>query len=185
MTARLVRFALALAVSGTAAVSAQQGPPMPKPGPEHAIFKMDVGTWDAVVEMVPGPGAPVQKSKGVETNRIGCGGLCLISDFKADVMGMPFEGHGVSTWDPAKKKYVGSWTDSMSTGLAIGESTYDATTKKWTGTMEGPDMTGKIVKSRTIGEMPNPNTRIFTMYSTGPDGKESESMKITYTKRKM
>lgn len=185
MTARLVRLALALSVAGTAAVSAQQGPPMPKPGPEHAVFKMDVGTWDAIVEMVPGPGAPAQKSKGVETNRIGCGGLCLISDFKADVMGMPFEGHGVSTWDPAKKKYVGSWTDSMSTGLAIGESTYDATTKKWTGTMEGPDMTGKIVKSRTIGEMPNPNTRIFTMYSTGPDGKESESMKITYTKRKM
>ena len=73
----------------------------------------------------------------------------------------------------------------MSTGLATGESTYDPQTKKWTGTMEGPDMTGKIVKSRSVGEMPNANTRIFTLYSTGPDGKESESMKITYTKRKM
>jgi hypothetical protein len=166
-------------------VSAQQGPPMPKPGPEHAVFKMDVGTWDAVVEIATAPGAPVQKSKGVETNRIGCGGLCLISDFKADIMGMTFEGHGVTTWDPAKKKYVGSWTDSMSSGLAIGESTYDANAKKWTGTMEGPDMTGKIVKSRSVGEMPNPTTRVFTMYSPGPDGKESESMKITYTKRKM
>ena len=169
-----------------AVVTAQQGPPpAPKPGPEHEVFKMDVGTWDAVIEMVPGPGAPVQKSKGVETNRIGCGGLCLISDFKADVMGMPFEGHGVSTWDPAKKKYVGSWTDSLSTGLAIGESTYDAKAKKWTGTIEGPDMTGTVVKSRSVGEMPNPNTRIFTMYAPGPDGKEAQSMKITYTRRKM
>ena len=185
MTARIARLALALVVVGTAPVVAQQGPPMPKPGPEHAVFKMDVGTWDGVIEMAPAPGAPVQKSKGVETNRIGCGGLCLITDFKADVMGMPFEGHGVTTWDPAKKKYIGSWTDSMSAGLALGESTYDANTKKWEGTMEGPDMTGKIVKSRTVGEMPNPTTRIFTMYSTGPDGKETESMKITYTKRKM
>jgi hypothetical protein len=158
-------------VAGTAAVSAQQGPPMPKPGPEHAVFKMDVGTWDAIVEMVPGPGAPVQKSKGVETNRIGCGGLCLINDFKADVMGMPFEGHGVSTWDPAKKMYVGSWTDSMSTGLAIGESTYDAKAKKWTGTMEGPDMTGKIVKSRSVGEiwMPMlPDSRASHTDTPGP-----------------
>src|SRR5687767_13529697 len=133
MTGRFVRIALAFALLGPAAVSAQQGPPMPKPGPEHALLKMDVGTWDAVIEMVPGPGAPATKSKGVETNRIGCGGLCLIGDFKADVMGMPFEGHGVTTWDPAKKKYVGSWTDSMSKGLAIGESTYDPQTKKWEG----------------------------------------------------
>lgn len=31
---------------------------MPKPGPEHAILKMDEGTWNAVVELNPGPGAP-------------------------------------------------------------------------------------------------------------------------------
>ena len=164
-------------------VAAQEGPPLPKPGPEHALFKMDVGTWDAVVEM-KGPGAPPSKGKGVEVNKIGCGGLCLISDFKADISGMPFEGHGVSTWDPAKKKYVGSWTDSMSKGLALGESTYDAKTKKWSGVMEGPDMDGKIVKMRSVGEMPDANTRVFTMYSAGPDGKEAESMKITYTRRK-
>jgi hypothetical protein len=183
MTGRITALALALGVT-TATLAAQQAPPMPKPGPEHEVFKMDVGTWDAVVEMSPGPGMPAQKSKGVETNRIGCGGLCLISDFKADMGGMPFEGHGVSTWDPNKKKYVGAWTDSMSTGVAIGESTYDAKTKTWSGTMEGPDMTGKVVKSRAVGEMPNPSTRIFRMYSAGPDGKEVETMTITYTKRK-
>ena len=181
-TGRLTALALALLFTG-AALAAQQGPPMPKPGPEHAVFKTDVGTWDAVVEMKD-PSAPPSKGKGVEVNKIGCGGLCLISDFKADIGGMPFEGHGVSTWDPAKKKYIGSWTDSMSTGLAIGESTYDAKTKKWSGTMEGPDMTGKVVKMRSVGEMPDANTRIMRLYSTGPDGKEAESMTITYTRRK-
>jgi hypothetical protein len=184
---RIVRLALAFVVISTIAVAAQQGPPpAPKPGPEHEVLKMDVGTWDAVVELAPAPGAPAgaSKSKGVETNRIGCGGLCLITDFKADMMGMPFEGHGVTTWDPAKKKYIGSWTDSLSTGLAIGESTYDAKGKKWSGTMEGPDMTGNVVKSRAVGEWRDANTRVFTMYSAGPDGKEAQSMKITYTKRK-
>ena len=28
-----------------------------------------------------------------------------------------------------KKKYIGSWTDSMSNGLSVGESTYDAAKK--------------------------------------------------------
>ena len=122
---RPARLAAVLVIGATALTAAQQTgqqmPPMPKPGPEHAVLKMDVGTWDAVVEVTPAPGAPVQKSKAVEVDTMGCGGLCLITDVKGDMMGMPFEGHGVSTWDPAKKKYVGSWTDSMSTGLSIGE----------------------------------------------------------------
>jgi hypothetical protein len=30
---------------------AQEMPPPPKPGPEHEVFKLDEGTWDAAVEM--------------------------------------------------------------------------------------------------------------------------------------
>ena len=181
------RLAAVLVIASAALTAAQQSgqmPPMPKPGPEHAVLKMDEGTWDAVVEVTPAPGAPVQKSKAVEVDTIGCGGLCLITDVKGDMMGMPFHGHGVSTWDPAKKKYVGSWTDSMSTGLSIGESTYDPASKKSTGMMEGPDMTGKVVKMRSVVEYRGASTRIMTMYGPGPDGKEMEGMKITYTKRK-
>src|SRR5512134_2875429 len=100
MTSRIVRFAVvALAFAGYASAQGGQAPPMPKPGPEHEMLKMDVGTWDAVVEVTPGPGVPVQKSKGVEVNTMGCGGLCLITDFKGDMMGSVFQGHGVSTWD--------------------------------------------------------------------------------------
>lgn len=185
---RFARFAVLLVLGAAAMASTQTAgqemPPMPKPGPEHDILKMDVGTWDAVVEVTAGPGAPPMKSAAVEVNTMGCGGLCLISDFKGDMMGTPFHGHGVATWNPAKKKYVGSWTDSMSTGLALGESTYDPAAKKWTGWMEGPDMTGKVIKSRSVVEMPAPSTRVFTLYSPGPDGKEMEVLKITYTKRK-
>lgn len=182
--ARLIVALVVLSVPAAAHAQAEQMPPMPKPGPEHAVLKMDEGTWDAVVEIMPGPGAQPMTSKGVEVNTVGCGGLCLISDFKGEAMGMPFMGHGITTWDPAKKKYVGSWTDSMSLGIAHGESAYDAATRKWSGWLEGPDATGKVMKSRSTGEMPDANTRIMTMYATGPDGKEMQSMKITYTRRK-
>ena len=163
--------------------AAQEMPPMPKPGPEHELLKMEEGTWDAVVEMSP-PGAPVMTSKGTEVVTVGCGGLCLISKFDGDMGGMPFQGNGLTTYDPAKKKYVGSWTDSMSAGLMVTETTYDPATKKSTGWMEGPDMTGKISRMKGVTEFPDPDRRVFTMYSTGPDGKEAPTMRITYTRRK-
>jgi hypothetical protein len=185
----IVGAALVVSISGAGLATAQppagQQPPMPKPGPEHQIFKMDVGTWDATVEMSPGPGAPPMTSKGVEVNKIGCSGLCLISEFKGEAMpGVAFEGHGIATWDAAKKKYTGSWTDSMSQGIAMGESTYDPSTKQVTGWMEGPDMTGKVMKMRSVVEYKTDGTRVMTGYAQGPDGKEMQTMRITYKRRK-
>lgn len=184
----VMRIVAALAVSGwlvvPAAAEAQGGPPLPKPGPEHKLLADDEGTWDASVEVFMAPGMPPAVSKGVETNTVGCGGLCLITDFKGEMgPGQPYHGHGVATWDPAKKKYIGSWTDSMSSGLAIGESTYDPATKTITGSMDGPDATGKIVRMRSIVEYKD-GARVFSMYGPGADGKEALAMRITYTRRK-
>jgi hypothetical protein len=162
-----------------------QMPPMPKPGPEHDVLKMDVGTWDAVVEVMPGPGAPPMKSAGVETSTLGCGGLCLITDFKGEMMpGQSFEGHGVTAYDPGKKKYVGSWTDSMSAGLSVSETTYDPATKKSTGWMEGSDMSGKVSRMKVAGEYPDADHKVFTAYAPGTTGSEAPTMRITYTRRK-
>ena len=184
---RVVIF-LTFAISILPAVSFGQAggqmPPMPKPGPQHEVFKMDEGTWDATIEMAGGPGMPAMTSKGVEVNTVGCGGLCLITDFKGEMMpGMTFHGHGIGTWDALKKKYVGSWTDSMSQGMAVSEGVWDPAAKKFTGTMEGPDMTGKVVKSRSVGEYKPDGTRVMTMYAPGPDGKEMQVMRITYKRR--
>lgn len=181
---KLTQAALvAVAAVVLAGAALAQDMPMPKPGPEHKVLEMDAGTWDATVEVSMAPGQPPMVSQGTETSTMGCGGLCLITDFKSTMAGAPFHGHGTSTWDPGKKKYVGSWTDSMSAGISIGESTYDPATKTATGFMEGPDMTGKVVKSKSIVEYKDANTRVFTMFMTGPDGKEVPSMKITYKRR--
>ena len=187
MTLTRVALAAVLGVAFLAGLAAaQQGaPPAPKPGPEHMVFKQDEGTWDAVVEMFMAPAAPPMTSKGAETNVMGCGGLCLISDFKGEMApGQPFHGHGTTAWDPAKKKYVGTWTDSMSTGIAMSEGTYDAAAKTMTGTMEGLDASGKVAKMKSVVEYKDADSRVFTMYMTGPDGKEVPGMRITYKKRK-
>jgi len=198
---RLSTFVVACVVVGLPGVvgltvaqdkpAAPQMPPLPKPGPEHAVFRDVAGTWDAKVETFMAPGAPPAVSNGTETSRVGCGGLCLISDFKGSfVMGppsapaTPFEGHGTETYDIGKKKYVGSWVDSMSTGLSTTESTHDAATRTMNGWITGPDLTGKVSKMRSTVTMTDPNTRVFSMYNVGSDGKESLGMRITYTRRK-
>ena len=188
MHARTILAALVCTavLAGAGSRTAARQMPTPKPGPEHEVLKADVGTWDAKVELIPAPGVQPIVSKGVETNTLGCGGLCLISDFKGEMApGQAFHGHGVTTWDPAKKKYVGSWTDSMSAGLAVAESTYDASKKTAAGWMESPDpATGKPVKMRMVSEYPSPTGRAMTAYATGPDGKEFVTMRITYTRAK-
>jgi hypothetical protein len=180
LSAVAVVCGLAVALAGVAV--AQEMPPLPKPGPEHVVFKEVAGTWDAKVETFMGPGEPAV-STGTEVNRVGCGGLCLISDFEGDFMGAPFEGHGTETWDTSKKKYVGSWTDSMSQGLSLSESTYDPTTKTMTGWMEGPDMAGNLSKMKTTSTQKDADTRVMEMHSVGPDGSETLGMRITYTRK--
>jgi hypothetical protein len=169
-----------LALAGAGAAYAQQAP---QPGPEHAILAQDAGTWDATVEMTMAPGQPPTVSKGLETASM-LGGMWLVTDFKSEMMGQAFTGRGVLGYDPAKKKYVGSWVDSMSTAINTNESSYDPATKTMTGWTEGPDMTGKVVKMRETTEWKDADTRVFTIWSTGPDGKEFPGLKITYTRRK-
>jgi uncharacterized protein DUF1579 len=174
-------FVLTAVVCAAAGLARAQMPEMPKPGPEHELFKKDVGTWDATVEILMPPAPP---SKATETNALGPGGLWLLTDFKGEMMGGPFQGHGVAGWDPAKKKYVGTWVDSMSTALMITESTYDAAARTMTGTMEAPGPDGRPMKMKAVTQYKDDDTRVFTMYMPGPDGKEAPQMRISYKRRK-
>lgn len=161
-----------------------QMPPMPKPGPDQEVLSRDVGTWDASVKMSM-PGAEAMVSKGTEVSTMGCGGMCLITDYSGEMMpGVAFKGHGLTAYDAAKKKYVGSWSDSMAAGLQVSEGTYDPATKSTTSMMEGPGMNGETVKTKSVSTYIDADHHTMTMFMTGPDGKDVETMKITYTRRK-
>jgi hypothetical protein len=169
-----------LALVGAAQPGAQE---MPKPGPEHAVLKQDAGTWDATVEAWMAPNTPPSISKGVSESRV-LGGFWLIDDFKAEFMGLPFEGHGTTGYDAAKKRYVGTWVDSMSPGLNTSESTWDPEAKTMSGYNEGPGPDGKPARSRGVTHWPDADTKVFSMYQPTPDGKEFLMMRITYKRRK-
>jgi hypothetical protein len=168
-----------------AAPAAGEMPPAPKPGPEHEILKKSVGTWDATVEEMA-PGAPSKTSKGTETAKL-VGGLWLVSDFKSEMMGQPFEGHAVGGYDPTKKKYVGTWIDTMSPYLQTMEGTYDEKTATSTMIATGIDIaTGKPSTSKMITRYESDDEKVFEimMPVEGKEGEWWKMMEITYTRRK-
>jgi hypothetical protein len=50
--------------------------------------------------------------------------------------------------------------------------------------IEGPGPDGQPMKMKAVTEYKDDDTRVFTMYMNGPDGKEAPSMRITYKRRK-
>lgn len=171
----------ATVILALAAGAGAQGPPAPpQPGPEHEILARDVGVWDATIEMAL-PGAPPMTMSGVETNTL-MGGRWLISKYESDMMGQPFEGRGITGWDPEKKAYVGVWVDTMSAEMTHAEATYDAETGTMTGWMEMPDPMGGTTRAKTEATWPDESSRIVKVY--GPDGGPEPFMTFTYEKRK-
>ncbi len=162
---------LALGV-GTAA--AQE---MPKPGPEHAILKKFEGSWNATVSFAGG------ESKGTANYKMDLGGFYLRFHFKGDFGSAPFEGRGITGYDPAKKKYVGSWADSMSPHLRVTEGSFSKDGSTYTETSGWLGMDGKNHKIKTVHEFKDKDTIKFAIYQVD-DGKDQEMMKITYKRKK-
>src|SRR5581483_6237129 len=135
-----------------------------KPGPEHERLKKLEGTWDATVKFMGG------ESKGVATYKMDLGGLWLFSTFQGEFGGMPFSGRGVDGYDPAKKKYIGAWVDSMDPSIMTSEGTYDEATKTLTmkGEMKGQDGKPALHTMKTVYK--DPDTMVWTMAGPGPDG---------------
>ena len=174
-TVPLVLAATATVLFMSAATPAQE---IPQPGPEHAKLKQLEGTWDAVVKF------GTDESKGTMTYKMDLGGLWLVSDYQGEFAGQPFRGKGLDSYDPAKKKYVSVWVDSMSVSPMISEGTFDKDGKVLTLTGEGPGADGKPTKLKTVTEHKDKDTMLWTMFGTGPDGKEGPMLSITYKRRK-
>jgi hypothetical protein len=156
----------------------------PKPTPHHTALKAAEGTWDAVVKMHLGPGKPPAESKGVEVNTVGLGGFWLVSEFKGEMMGAPFEGRGLFGYDPAKRKHVGTWVDSMSTWQAVTTGACKDGCREVTSTFQGPGMDGKPTTYREVSRQVDADHRTMAMQLKGPDGTWVPMMEIAYTRRK-
>lgn len=157
----------------------------PMPGPHHAAIKKLEGTWDATVKSQMDPTAPAQESKGVVTCKVACNGLWCIDEYKGDMAGQPFEGHGLAGYDSTKKKHVRVWINSMQDFIMTSEGECDGTCKKETSWAEATNPeTGKKDRYKEIREWKDADNRVFTMSTIGADGKETTVLTINYKRRK-
>jgi hypothetical protein len=172
---KTVRWLCAVTLAATVTVPATRAQEPPKPGPEHEVLKKHVGTWDLTMSFGG------MESKGTVTYKMELGGLWLTSSVESDLGGMKFQGRGMDTYDPAKKKYVAVWLDSMSTSPMLMEGTFDQATKTMTMVGDGPGMDGKPTRHKAVSEWKDDDTFHFKMYMG--DSKEP-SFTIAYKRRK-
>jgi hypothetical protein len=170
------RQCLALLVIALAPFAGAQTPPPPQA--EHLKLKELEGTWDATATM----GGVV--SKGVMVYKMELGGLWLVSEYKGEIGGDKFSGRGMDTYDPARKKYVGVWCDSMSSTPMISEGSFDKNGKVLTMTADAPGPDGKLTKYKMTSEYRDRDTIVWTMSAPGPEGKDQTVLSIIYKRRK-
>lgn len=156
------------------------------PGEPQKMLAKSNGTWDAQVIMWMGDGAPADTSTGSCTNKMIMGDRYQVSNFKGDMMGMPFEGMSTTAYDNAKKVFVSTWIDNMGTGIMSMEGPWDEATKSMTmtGKVVSP-VDGRVCELKQVYKIVDDNTQIMEMY--GPDsqtGKQYKNMKITFTRKK-
>ena len=179
----MIRRALAIAASTALLIgtlNAQEAPSPPTPGPEHKQLQALEGTWDAKMKMEGAP-APIT---AVATYKSECGGLWLASEFKSDDPAFKFQGKGLDGYDTNKKKFVGIWVDSMSTGVMTMEGTYDEKTKTTTMEGQGYNEQGKPAKYRNVTKETDDDHFTFEMFMIGDDGKATSAFTIDYARRK-
>jgi hypothetical protein len=155
-----------------------------KPEKEHLWLKKMVGSWTFEGEVYCGPDQPPMKSNGTETVR-------AVGDFW--VVG---EGQGTTPdgkpatmlisvgYDPAKKRYVGTWIGSMMPMLWVydGEVTDG---KKLSLYSTGPKFDGPGTAEYCDAiEWVDDNHRIFTGSVKGDDGKWMTFMTTHYRRTK-
>jgi hypothetical protein len=161
------------------------GQDLPKPGKQHDALKQLEGTWDAVSRFMTEPGKPMAESKGVETASMGLGGFWLTYEYKGEMMGAPFTGRGSMGFDQQKQKYVGTWIDSMKSGLFLSEGTADDSGRVFTMMAQGYcDSQGKAITMKQVMELKDKDTRTLTFLSPNPDGKDMVVGSIEYKRRK-
>lgn len=163
-------------------------PPMPaEPQAEHRWLQQLVGEWTTEARMTMAPAA--EACTGSESVR-SLGGLWILAEGRGE---MP--GGGSATmlmtigYDPAKKRFVGSWIGSMMTHLWLYDGELDASGTTLTLHAEGPDMSpgaapGKLARYKDVITMQSADHRTLSSHCLGADGNWQQFMSADYRRVK-
>jgi hypothetical protein len=172
-----------LITAGT--LGAQELPSMPAPVAEHAWLEKFEGEWVTQSTGTMGPDQPPMQCTGTLTSR-SLGGFWVLNEMKTDIAGDSMTGLQTIGYSEEKKKYVGTWVDSITAFMWRYEGTVDASGKVLTLQAEGPSFTttGKMTDFQDIYEFKSKDEMVMTSKMLGDDGKWITFMTGTAKRRK-
>ncbi len=151
------------------------------PGPMHALLASLAGKWKTSVKSWMGPEPTV--SEGTCEGTMIMGGRYLESKHSGNMMGMPFEGMEILTYDNMKKQFTSVWIDNMAPMLTFGsDGQVDASGKVITMHTSMPNpVTGQMEAYTYVTTITDKDHHRFVMNGS-KDGKDYKVMEIDYTR---
>lgn len=164
---------------------AQDSAQLPGPEKEHRWLRQFVGNWVTESKGTMGPDQPPMECAGTITSRM-LGDFWVVNEMAGDVMGAQMQGIQTIGYDSAKKKYIGTWVDSMAGHMWKYEGTVDKTGKILTLEADGPNFmdTGKMTKFQDIFEFKTADEIVMSSKMLDQDGKWITFMSGTATRKK-
>lgn len=184
MKKSFVFMGLALAVLlGVSSGHAGEMPEFPKPEKEHEWLGQLTGEWEYDAEMYMDGQSPVKISGKEKVRPVG--GFWIISEQNSEMFGTPFTGILTLGFDASKKRFIGTWIDSMTGNPWNYEGTLDASGKVLALDTEGqcPGRPGKWSAFKEVIEIKDKDHRVFTSSMQGEDGKWTTIMRIDYRRK--
>jgi hypothetical protein len=181
----LPAFFTALALTtGMSMAEEKTMPEFPKPTSEHQWLQQLVGEWESQIETIMEPGKPGEKTTGTESVKP-VGPFWTVSEISGTMMNQPFAGNMTIGYDADKKKYVGTWIDSMTGKLWNYEGSVDPSGKTLTLESEGecPMRPGKVTKFRDVTTLKDKNHKEFSSAMMDDNGEWVTMMTGQSTRR--
>lgn len=141
------------------------------PVKEHEFLKKFVGEWTTTTKSVATADHPAMEFSGKMKCRM-VGGFWVMNEMTADTGDIQFIGVQTIGYHEGKKKYVGTWIDSMMNHMWKYEGTVDPAGKKLSLLAEGPNMQkpGTTAMYRDSYELKSANHIIATSEVKHEDG---------------
>jgi len=155
------------------------------PGENHKLLASMVGDWTFVNRMWMDPAAPPTESNGTASYTTIMDGRFLVGHYQGSMMGMQFDGRGVTGYDNITKQFQSVWVDNFGTMIMFMTGTYDPSAKAFTYRAEIPDPVAPAtrVKVREVIRLDSPDKQTMEWYETR-GGKEIKTMEIVSTRKK-
>lgn len=151
-----------------------------RPRPEHEFLKRFVGEWECTTEAFFGPGKSAT-TKGTMTAHM-IGNFWVVIDRKANVAGLAYHGRATYGYDSRRKKYIGTFTDSMAPILWQYEGEADENSLAVESEGPHPSLPGKH-RFRNTWEFKGDDEIVLTSEMEGGNGKMIRILTSTCRRR--